>query len=921
MDRITESIWQRRIQHGVRYQKSEVPFPESVQLGLEYNASLEKKKLDVSLLTNGVMLELWDFARCVTRSEALFLFEVLELNFDLGLDAMDDAKYSDYRRRVHNKTKLMWSQVKLKPDRWKETFILPELIDERSAETGSERRGSYRDKTFDILVLSAGSKNSQTSEDHEGIGEELFLRKRGRPRSKITGEAFPCCKELGVTLFIQPENTPKKKLHVDLLTKGVMLELLNFSRVTCGTLPGIVYDLVKLNFGHELNKALLRFHINKIIERKSACQVEEERDVFLKEPFLSLSQKRKKLYQKRKNPEQDYEELERLALPKKRRSALRDRESKGTEFLQDNDLSYMCPVDFEMEMMSDVETSRAEEATSGTEEETFGTSAEETQVTVEERWVESEETLTAAEGKTSATTEETALAVVIKEEEEEVFVSSVQPQINVSDSKLFDGHHKNTALTEVSELFSADKNLDQNVITPKQRLWIRRALRSRQILRSSRVTDQFASCRAMGLDFNVGSGCKQKVCVQLFTNSMLCEILKFATAMKKSVHSFLCEILENNFHILYQDEQRQRYFVVYMSSKVRCLQNHPARHSVEFLDSPCKFLESFIMVDGTGDFQTGRMFGEQKGKLDPAASAKTQQGESDPHPYCRKIGLDLWSTDQRPADRKLDLTSLTKGGLFEIYSHVKYLCGTVRETVNDILEHNFDLDLQNTESNDSKAIQQWYWIHKLVMVKPSSSSKSKVWLKKRVPLTVNSQLGQQPTFRDCLEDPDTEDSMSDEELSAFNGNVADENSGYCICEEIGLDLIVGTKPKGKPKLDLRVLTRGLLFEIHQYALRNSSQYIPTLYQILEYNFDLSSQSHRRVEFAWSIASQVLGIAGKVSRKGNYLDGAVELPFEFPESSKMVCKEECDYTELDSCENLDVTFVRELKPVDIEVEIQ
>ncbi|KAG7215390.1 hypothetical protein INR49_022533, partial [Caranx melampygus] len=88
---------------------------------------------------------------------------------------------------------------------------------------------------------------------------------------------------------------------------------------------------------------------------------------------------------------------------------------------------------------------------------------------------------------------------------------------------------------------------------------------------------------------------------------------------------------------------------------------------------------------------------------------------------------------------------------------------------------------------------------------------------------------------------------------------------------------------------------------------------------LEFNFDLSSQSHRKMEFAWSVASQVIAMAGKTGRKGGYLKTVFELPMEFAESTQVVCKEEPEgcFGEPDLNADDDVMFVRKLRPVDIE----
>ncbi|XP_044078512.1 uncharacterized protein LOC122888289 [Siniperca chuatsi] len=902
MDGIDDYIWQRRIHHGVRYQKGAVPFPESVEIGLEFNAALERKeKLDLGLLTNAVMLELCDFAKTVTKSETYFLFEMLQFNFDLSVDVDNDMQCYDYARRVHNKIKLLKEQIKMKPRRWKETFPLPDRQTIMGS-TGSEQSGRYypkRNKIVDSSVLTDGSKNSQFSENQktESNGAascEFVIKKPGGVRLKLTDDVYPFCKELGVTLVVRPDDTPKEKLDPNLVTNGVMMELLDFSRVLCGTHTRIVNDLVKQNFGHELDKMLFRMQVTKLMERKYACITAEDRDAFRKEPFTVQTKKREHNRKKRKNADADYQELERLTMASKRRETLRHRDSDVKEIWQDGDLSYMCPVDFETEMLS-------------------GTEARPENIEFESRLAG-----TAAETKST-------VFLDVKEEEEEVFVSPVQPRTNFHNSQLFNLPQKNTALKAVWELFSEDKSEDINK-THKQKLWMRRATRSKQILKSSRVNDMFARCRAIGLDFNVGSGNKQNVDLQLLTNCVLWEVYKFATTMTKSLRSFLFDILDNNFNLVFQDELHQRNFIFYIITKEKILQNHPARQEMEFLSSPFHFPEVYNMVDVNSDFQTGQKAEtEQQTNWDSAASATSQQAVVEPHPFCKMLGLNLWLREERLASQKLDLSVLTTGAVLEIFSFIRELCGTLRETVNDVLEHNFDVDLQSGTTKAAQVIQRWYATQKIKMMKRQNTSpKINRWLNMVVPLNGHSQPGPQPPTGNGLEDLDTEDLKLGSEIGPFNGNVRQVKrvNSYHICKKIGLDLDVSSKSESKTKLDLRLLTRGVLLEMHQYVGQNCNRYVPALYEILEYNFDLSSQSHRKVEFAWSIASQVIAIAGKNGRKGDYLNKVFELPFEVAESSQIVCKEEPEdgFGKLDLNDNSDIMFVRELKPVDIEVEI-
>lgn len=865
MESIDDYIWQRRIHRGVRHQQSALPFPESVEIGLEFNAALERKeKLDRDLLTNGVMLDLCDFAKTVTKSETYFLFEILEFNFDLGVDMNNDLQCYEYANRVHDQIKLLKDQIKLKPHRWKETFPLPDH-DTVMGFTGSEQSGRYgpeMNKFMDYSVLTDGSKNSQSADprtESNGTASCGFIRKNRGVR--VTDDTYPFCKELSVTLTV--DDTSKQKLDPDRVTNGVMMELLDFSRVLCGTFTGIVQELVKQNFGLELDKLQFHMDVSKLLARKNACLTAKDRDAFRKELFKVRTKNQEQNRKKRKHPDSQELELEQL-------TSLRHKDSDVTDIWQEIDLSYMCPIDFETDVQSGTEATP--------EKIKFKTCLSEM----------AEETLTVSLG--------------VKQEEEE------QPH----DSTLSNHLPKNAALKAVSDLFSEDKHEDVNVRTLKQKLWMRRATRSKQILKSSRVNDLFARCREMGLDFNVGSGNKRNLDLQLLTNSVLCEVYRFATAMFKSVCNFLFDILETNFNLLLQDELHHRNFLFYITTKERILQNHPDRQKMEFLSSPFRFPEAYTMVGATGDFQTAQ---ETETDWNSPASSTNPQKDSERHPFCDKLGLNLWSAE-RPASQRLDLTVLTTGAVLEVLRFVRELCGTVRGTVSDVLEHNFDLDLQSGVTEAAQVIRRWYVTQKSMMKRPYTSPNVKRWLNRVVPLSGRSQLD--PPTANCLDD-----SEPGKETGAFDGNMQQVNKCHYSCEQIGLDLVIGSEPEAKTKLDLRMLTRGVLFEMHQYVRRNSKRYVPALYEILEYNFDLSSQRHRKVEFAWSIASQVLAIAGKTGRTGDYLNKVFELPFVSSETSSIVCKEEPEdsFGEPDLNDNSDMAFVRELKPVDIEVEIE
>ena len=886
MDGINDYIWQRRIHHGVRYQKGVVPFPDSVEIGLEFNAALERKeKLDESLLSAGVMVDICDFAKTVTKSEKYFLFEMLEFNFDLGVDKDNDKQCYEYASRIHNKIKLLKEQIKCKPHRFKETFSLPDqsAIMRFSQPKSGQGYCPKWNKDVDASVLTDSSKNGQSSENqvtesNRAVSSLCIIKRRGG--AKLTGDAYPFCKELGVTLIYQSDDPLRQKLDRSLVTNGVMMELLDFSKVLCGTHTAIVFDLVKQNFGLEMDKMQFRMCVSKLMERRYVCINTKARDTFRKEPFKVPTKKLEQNCRKRKKPDSEGERLTEAC------------EGWGTltNRADDADLSYMCPVDFETEMQS-------------------GTEAKPDKMMTGSCF-----TGTAAEPMSAV-----ALVNAAQKRQKLPPLPALCP--NGHNSRLVEPCPNTISTLRVSDLMSEDKNEEKHVKDLKQKLWMRRATRSKQILKSCRVNDLFSHCRKIALDFNVGSGNKQKVDLKLLTNHVLWEIYRFANSLKKSAQSFLLEILDLNFNFVPTDKIQQRNLIYYMVLKEKILQSNPDRWKIEFLSRPVRFPEVYSTIDATSECQTG-MEQEQEQDVESPASATNQQTDAEPHQFCNQLDLDLWSTEQRSASQKLDLNVLTSGAMFEIFSFVRELCGEVSEIVNDILEHNFEVDLQSGETEAAKVIHRWYTTHRFLIKNHYKSPKARRWLNAVVPLNGDGKICPKPTTRNHLEDLDTEDvKPSREALDARMQQVKKKVNSYRICREIGLDLQVNRKSEPKKKLDLQLLTRGALLEIHQYVEQNSTRYVPSLYEILDYNFDLSPLKHGKVEFAWSIASKAIVIADKINRKGDYLNKVFELPFEVSQCPQIKEEPEDEFSEPDLHDDSGVMFVRELKAVDIEVEIE
>ncbi|XP_034755451.1 uncharacterized protein LOC117961135 isoform X3 [Etheostoma cragini] len=104
---------------------------------------------------------------------------------------------------------------------------------------------------------------------------------------------------------------------------------------------------------------------------------------------------------------------------------------------------------------------------------------------------------------------------------------------------------------------------------------------------------------------------------------------------------------------------------------------------------------------------------------------------------------------------------------------------------------------------------------------------------------------------------------------------------FPVCTEIGLDLDLSSKSEEKEKLDLKLLTRAAVCEIHKFATKKSGHYLPhTVYDILDYNFDLSSQNHRRWEFSIATSSKVKAMVRQRSKNRQRPNEVFKLPFVF-----------------------------------------
>lgn len=837
-------VWQIRIRWAFRSTKTPYPFPHASELGVEFNPSFKREeKIDLALLNKGTAIDIYNFVKAVTKSEIYFLFEILDFNFELGIST-DDPLCHAFALRIHTAAKLLRTQSISRPglfvSKSSEIFTLPESIFHPSTYIPQDSifRNDYPQIDIDRRK-----------------GNPILLKKSFGRTIQLSMDCFPLCKDLGVALVLDPAKAPMPKLDPTLLTCGVVVEVLEFARILCGTTKlQILIELWSHNFGEVCDRNYLGLQLRSISVGKYFA-TPEQKEAFRREPFEFLVRKARP--EKRKAAIEDLDVDEVLPYRTKRRPTWNHL---GDDYVwEDTEESYMCPVEFETDIPTNLEI-----------------------------------------GEDNSDVEE------FKDEEYEdeivnVDVETVLPETLTIPEKLKEQHApskhtnrpQNLEKLPIDQIYSKDIYLSMDHKTLKQKEWTRRSVRIQEILsKPGKMTDVFSHCKQIGLDFNVGSGRRQQLDMTTLTNHTLYELNRFGMVLSRSLSALLCHFLESNFNLSFQNEQYQCNVLFYLINKERAALLQASNE--EYLNTPIQFPEGYNIVDVTGDTES-----DDDLEIEVSDLSKSE------FPYCAKIGIDLWSFESRPLGKKLDLAAMTHGAWLEMITFGRRLCSKPLELVSDVLEHNYDIDLEDSSTEDSIGLNKWFSLQKRMYKKTFLAIRGSTWLAEMVNLKQYARPQIKPTV---IQTTTTPTAPPKPEFT------------YDICKEIGLDLNVGLKSDGKQKLDFQLLTRGALFEVHHYVETKCKRYVPTLYQILEYNFDLSSQKHRKVEFAWSIAAQVLAMVRKKERKGGYMKQVFELPFEF-EDTEDICKEETEDMEIGADNDEDVTFVQKLIPVDMSVEIE
>ncbi|XP_062323490.1 uncharacterized protein LOC134024805 [Osmerus eperlanus] len=584
--------------------------------------------------------------------------------------------------------------------------------------------------------------------------------------------------------------------------------------------------------------------------------------------------------------------------------------------------------------------------------------------------------------------------VVVKLEDEERPCTEISPE---EDDKQFLANTIRSIKTQTQDNTCLESNTFENVtiehdvkprnIEENKAIWRRRSTLVNKISKAKkgkRRLEQNMRCKKIGIDLDVGSGFKQKLDLQLLTNGVMKEIAEFADELSTIPQKhYIAEILEYNFNISFENSKQKNEFANQTWQRLVELQKRHAQKPFELsmLNQPWMLgLKPYYMVTKTSSQRdpirdSGIITSEHLGYAEICVESESdmmanqdikvekfytvsEETRADLYPLCQEIGLDLDVTYKGWCQEKLDMDVLTKGVMIEVAKYTKKLCGTYKQIVLDILEHNFDIDLQTVDSelfrrilyhfyagrlNKKQRGQAWYetaislqkfrkWDRKLApaVSKRQSERQKKRQLsaadgdeKKRESVTQSAGTSERNfKKRTCkfssfertdqynnetadvgqmdglgymysLENPglepsltvvcpaggghvsspapsltpsyDTHTALCAEEVKLQdNNNMKARFDYYPFCEQSGIDLDVYSKLESKEKRDLQFLTNGVMFEIHKYVNRNRKKkgYLRFLYDILEYNFDMSFHNQKWPFFITRLLSDVKRLAKK-----------------------------------------------------------
>ncbi|XP_029608139.1 uncharacterized protein LOC115193552 [Salmo trutta] len=347
------SYSRKKPRHFGNYWKA--PYAKCKEMGVNFNVgSGAKQKLDFHLLTNGVMLEVSEYAKEINRAHQHVIYDILEYNFDLGVG--NEVRYDFSSRTMSKLNGMKKSYKRTRPEWLAEVFELPDPKTMKArayslkwARSNLHNRISENRTPFDVCIkeepvvdlispphvktesLFTETDVARCADETALLGPEngpneiwtkdeadldviypqhvqtetVFTQKDITMKQSLMmptiEEAleylYPLCKEKGLDLDVKSKSVKKEKLDLHLLTRDIMLELADFASDVCGNYKQIVCDVLDQNFdlGLEGGKTVLADDIMgalSVLKAKSHLQG-QKRCQLHKDTFMKKRRKRK----------------------------------------------------------------------------------------------------------------------------------------------------------------------------------------------------------------------------------------------------------------------------------------------------------------------------------------------------------------------------------------------------------------------------------------------------------------------------------------------------------------------------------------------------------------------------------------------------------------------------------------------------
>ncbi|KAK2890247.1 hypothetical protein Q8A73_018547 [Channa argus] len=685
-------------------------FAKSKAFGLEYDVGFApKQNISVDLLNNYLLLEVANFALAMNSSQQDFLMEILEYNFDFGLQSENDRK--TFACEIMNKVK----QLQLSEDAIRFSRDVFEVPRPSSPANTANQNSDY-----------VTSELSSVVRTDECVAANCPLDSHVEAKQQAVN-LYPFCKEIGLKLHVNSQ--PHETLDINKLTNGAMTEVISFAEKLCGTFDQICLDIIAHNFdvdlqngNSDLAKNILA-EIRVVMDKKhlfnslyvsnksqdtnpagqfsALTKVYEGGSTWFNEIFViqpcshekmgilgkikntSAIQKREKKEKTKRKQEKSLSTCERFT---KRHSSGQPDEKLNTVFhridrkVAEGFQSYMCPLDSDDVLDS-------------------GDSENEDHL----------QNAPNCDGRSDSQSGSLdVLMPFLTHTDDSCNLLTVNSKVNPPFSSQPDKRElfENKAQTQRPRHVMKEEDIET-----ESNMWKLRANRVKQIL-VLLDKEYWVITKGMkfGLEFNVGFGQKQNISVKSLNDTVLLRVASFALAMNSAQQDFIMEILEYNFDFGLQSESDRKTFACEIMNKVKQLQmsEDAIRFSRDVFEVP-RPSSPANTANQNSDYVTSELSSVVRTDecvaancpLDSHVEAKQQAVNL--YPFCKEIGLKLHVNYRRP-HKTLDFTKLTNGAMTEVTNFAERLCGTFDQICLDIITHNFDVDLQNVDSDLAKNI-------------------------------------------------------------------------------------------------------------------------------------------------------------------------------------------------------------------------